>query len=100
MYIFCKEGEAFHPECLRPSFKSQRVTIMVWGCFRWQKLGPLIVCPPSGIGTDEYIEILADGLLSFRDNIFMSNLNEDTILVYHEQDLTFMQDGAPCHRTQ
>ena len=70
---------------------------MVWGCFRWNKLGPLIICGPSGIGSDEYIEILADGLLSFKDDI-LGAVDEDTIIVRDPDDLIFMQDGAPCHR--
>ena len=43
-------GEEFLPECLRPSFKSQRVKIILWDCFKWDWLGPLIVCDFGGIG--------------------------------------------------
>jgi len=98
--VFRRVGEAQLPACLRPSFKSKRVTIMVWSCFRWGKLGPLIVCPPGGIGSNEYLEILADGLLSFRDDVLGSNWDEDTIIVRQPGDLLFMQDGAPCHKTR
>ena len=71
---------------------------MVWGCFHWNKLGPLIICGPSGIGSEEYIEILAEGLLSFKDDI-LGAVDEDTIVVRDPDDLIFMQDGASCHRT-
>ena len=96
--VFRRPGEAFLSECLRPSFKSKRVSLMVWGCFRWNKLGPLIVCGPGGIGSDEYLEVLAEGLLSFKDDI-LGAVDEDTIIVRNPDDLIFMQDGAPCHRT-
>ena len=98
MMVFRRPDEEFLPACLRPSFKSKRVSIMVWGCFRWNKLGPLIISGPDGIGSEEYIEILAEGLLSFKDDI-LGAVDEDTIVVRDPDDLIFMQDGAPCHRT-
>ena len=71
---------------------------MVWGCFHWNKLGPLLVLPPGGIGSDKYIEILSDGLLAFKDDI-LSATNDNTIIVRHPDDLIFMQDNAPCYKT-
>jgi hypothetical protein len=71
---------------------------MIWGCFAWDKLGPLIVCESGGIGGEEYIEILSEGLLSFVDDL-LGPEDEDTIRVRQVDDLTFMHDGAPCHRT-
>jgi hypothetical protein len=71
---------------------------MVWGCFRWNRLGPLIVLPPGGVGSDEYIEILIDGLLSFKDDV-LGTTDDDTIVVQGPEDLIFMQDDAPCHKT-
>ena len=59
-------------DCLCLSFKSQRVNIMVWDYFAWNRLGPLIVCESGGIGSEEYIEILSEGLLSFMDNLLGS----------------------------
>jgi len=53
--VFRRDGEAHLPDCLRPSFKSRRICIMVWGYFPWNKLGPLLVLPLGGIGGDEYI---------------------------------------------
>lgn len=73
-------------------------TIMVWSCFAWNRLGPLIVCESGGIGSDEYIEILGDGLLSFKDDL-IGFADEDTIHVRQSDDFIFMHDGAPCHRT-
>jgi hypothetical protein len=71
---------------------------MVWGCFAWNRVGPLIVCESGGIGSDEYIEIMSDGLLSFMDDL-LGAVDEDTIRVRKLDDLIFMHDGAPCHGT-
>jgi transposase len=98
MLVFRRPGEELLSECLRPSFKSKRVNIMVWGCFAWDRLGPLIVCESGGIGGDEYFEILSDGLLSFVDDLFGPNM-EDTIIIRQPNDIVFMHDGAPCHRS-
>ena len=76
--VFRRPGEAIDANCLRPSFKSQRVNIMVWGCFAWNRLGPLIVCESGGIGSEEYIEILSEGLLSFVDDLLDSE--EETVV--------------------
>lgn len=95
--VFRRPGEAMDTDCLRPSFKSQRVNIMVWGCFAWNRLGPLIVCESGGIGSEEYIEILSEGLLSFVDDLLGSE-EETAVRVRQLSDFTFMHDGAPCHR--
>ena len=62
---------------------------MIWGCFHWSRLGDLIICGPSSISSEEYIEILADGLLSFKDDILRA-VDEDTIVVRDPDDLIFM----------
>ena len=84
-------------DCLRPSFKSQRVNIMVWGCFAWNRLDPLIICESRGIGSEEYIEILSKRLLSFVNDLLGSE-EETVVHVRQLSDITFMQDDAPCHR--
>ena len=78
--MFRRKGQEYNSECLRPSFKSKRVNIMIWGCFAWNRLGPLIVCESRGIGAEEYIEILSEGLLSFVDDL-LGVEDEDTIHV-------------------
>ena len=95
--VFRRDREAHLPECLHSSFKSKCISIMVRGCFRWNKLGPLLVLPPGSIGSDEYIEILSDRLLAFKDDI-LGAIDDDIIIVRHPDDLIFMQDNAPCHK--
>lgn len=96
--VFRRPGEQLLPECLRSSFKSKRVNIMVWGCFAWDRLGPLIICESGGIGGDEYFEILSDGLLSFVDDLLGPNM-EDTAIIRQPNDVIFMHDEAPCHKS-
>jgi transposase len=97
-WVFRREDERFKPECLKPSFKSKRVSIMVWGCFAGGKLGPLIAYPKGGISSAEYIATLKEGLLPF---IIALNNGEDNIEVDQIQvamgDYIFMQDNAPIH---
>jgi hypothetical protein len=95
--VFRRPGEELLPECLQPSFKSKRVNIMVWGCFAWNWLGPLIICESGGIGGDEYFEILSEGLVSFVDDLLGPNM-EYIIITRQPNDVIFMHDGAPCHR--
>jgi transposase len=71
---------------------------MFWGCFVWNRLGPLIVCGSGGIGGDEYFEIFSDGLLSFVDDLFGPNMEETTV-IRQPNNVIFMHDGAPCHRS-
>jgi hypothetical protein len=97
MFVFRRPGEELLPECLRPSFKSKRVNIMVWGCFKWDRLGPLIICESGGIGGDEYFEILSDGLLSFVDDL-LGPKTDDAAVIRQSNDVIFMHDGAPCHK--
>lgn len=77
------EGERYLPECLAPSFKSGRQTIMVWGCTHGNRLGPLALCPEGKMDAIKYCNVLEEHLLPF-----WNSLDNDSI---------FMDDGAPCH---
>jgi hypothetical protein len=57
----------------------------------------IIVCESRGIGSEKYIEILSEGLLSFVDDLLGSE-EETAVRVRQLSDITFMHDGAACHR--
>ena len=78
--------ERFHRDCIAPSFKSGRKTVMVWGCFQGSKLGPLALCPGGRINATNYCNILQEHLLPFWQTL--------------DQDAIFVQDGAPPHRAK
>ncbi|POM62112.1 Transposase [Phytophthora palmivora] len=40
-YVWRKPGEEFKVECLVPTFKSGRETLMVWGCITYEGVGAL-----------------------------------------------------------
>src|SRR3954463_16077920 len=77
------KGERFHPDCLAPSYKSGRESVMMWGCFQGNKLGPLALCPEGRINATKYCSVLEEHLLPF-----WKSLDKDSI---------FMQDGATPH---
>jgi hypothetical protein len=77
------EGERFHPDCLAPSFKSGRESVMMWGCLQGNKLGPLALCPEGRMNATKYCGVLEEHLLPFWNSL--------------DKDLIFMQDGAPPH---
>lgn len=68
---------------------------MIWNWFTWNRFDTLIVCESKGIGSEEYIEILSKGLLSFVNELLDI---KDTIHGRQSEDLIFMQDDAPYHR--
>src|SRR5579859_6472101 len=50
-------GTALEERYLQPTFKSNRVTIMIWGCFSGKQLGPVLTFEQGGISLDEYQEV-------------------------------------------
>ena len=80
------KGERFHPHCLAPSFKSGRQSVMMWGCFQGNKLGPLALCPEGKMKANQYCDVLENHLLPFWNRL--------------DQGSLFIQDGAPIHRAK
>ena len=97
-------GIALDENNLLVSFKSQRVTIMMWACFTGDHLGPIFTFEQGDIGSEEYMDILYEGLESMLNDIehrFDDDLkDEDTILVRRTCPYIFMHDNAPCHKTK
>lgn len=93
-------GAALDERYLQPTFKSGRVTIMIWGCFCYGHLGPLVTLEQGGIDADKYEEILNDGLFSLVDDLLALPDDPNMIRVANEDTLLFMHDNAPCHKTE
>ena len=94
------DGTALAESNLSPSFKSKRVSIMIWACFSGKQLGPILSFEQGGIGSDEYMEILYEGLISIIDDLLAIPEGVDMIQVADENTLLFMHDNAPCHKTE
>ena len=92
-------GAALEECYLLPTFKSGRVTIMIWACFSGERNGPILVLKQGGISSDEYEEILYEGLLSMVEDILKAPQDFDTITVADENTFLFMHDNAPYHKT-
>ena len=93
-------GTAVEDRNLVPSFKSKRVSIMIWACFSGNRLGPLLTFEQGGIDSDEYMDILYEGLIPMIEDLLVVPEDSDTIQVADENTLLFMHDNAPCHKTE
>ena len=91
--------EKYHVDCLTPVFKSGHSSIMVWGCFTGNRLGPLLAFEKGGISSREYSQTLKDGLLVFLQELNGPEepLDNDTIQVVTPGQYIFQQDNAPIH---
>ena len=78
---------------IHPSFESQRVNIMIWDCFAWNRLDSLIICESGGIGSEEYIDVLSERLLSFVNDIVGSEEGTAVGLI-QLSDVAFVHDGS------
>ena len=45
----CPTRERLNPKYVKKTFKGEEVKVMVWACFRGERLGPLIVCDEGGL---------------------------------------------------
>lgn len=80
--------EKFNSDCLAPTFKSGRSSIMIWGAFINESTSPLVFMPPKQQTAKDFVEIVYKGALG----PWISNLNEPkTILI---------EDGAPVHKAK
>lgn len=90
--VWRRTGERYDVECISPSFKSGRRSLMVWGCFVGELKGPLIFF-------DEYKEkkekIKAETYLKVLESKFVSFYDAACLLV--GQNMIFQQDNAPIH---
>ena len=63
---------------------------MFQACFTGEKLDPLIVCEQGGIGTDEYENILYDGLFSLIDDLLQPLEDSETIGIANDNACLFI----------
>lgn len=83
-HVWRNSQEKYDPKCLIPTFKSGQESVMVWGCFTKNKLGPLVRLE-GRITAAIYIEMLEKNLIPFINNLE----NNDNYI--------FQEDNAPIH---
>ena len=93
-------GARYEERYCTPTFKSGRVSIMIWACFTLDRVGPILILEQGGVGAEEYEEILLDGLLPLLEDMLMPPENANTIEVTSATSFLFMHDNVPCHRAK
>ena len=78
--------EKYLPDCTRKTIKGGGGTVMIWGCFFSDHLGP---CYPitGNLNSEKYIN---DILTKFHSDFFLENIR-------NHPGLIFQQDNASCH---
>lgn len=87
--VWRRVHERYHSNCLAPSFKSGRTSVMVWGAFTGFDKSPLVIIPPTRRSAVDFVELVYEGTLS--GFYFMHD---------NAHELTLMEDGAPVHRSR
>jgi hypothetical protein len=86
-----KKGTAYESRYLKPTFKSGRSSVGIWGCISLFKKGPLVVLAKEArMNSKRYIqEVLYPNAVPFYDQI-----------VEEHGDALWQQDGARYHTSQ
>ncbi len=81
-YVWRKEHEKYDIQCLIPTFKSGQESVMIWGCFTKNGLGPLVKLE-GRINATAYVDMLKNSLLLFIDAL------------KDKENYIFQEDNAP-----
>ena len=86
--IWRRPGEKFHKECVNTTVKFNGGSVMFWGCFSWQGVGPLVLVE-GNMDSDGYVRVLAKDFIPWA--------NELATAYPEEPQLIFQQDLASVH---
>ena len=79
--VWRRSGEAYNEDCIQPTVKFGGGSVMFWGCFGWDGVGPLIVVD-GNMDSDAYINILANHFIPWVDNYPNSIFQQDGALFH------------------
>ena len=83
-YVWRTIYEKYNPNCLIFTFKLGQESVIIWGCFTKNELGPLVRLE-GRVTANIYIEMLANYLIPFINDL------------ENKDDYTFQEDNAPIH---
>lgn len=87
VWTWRKVGHRYHTNHLIPTVKHGGGGVMVWSCFSWESLGPLVIVEGTMNGP-KYCNML-------------QNVEEALEKLYGSlKSRTFQQDNAPCHKAK
>jgi hypothetical protein len=88
--VWHRPGERYVEECLVPTFKSRRQSLMVLGCISYGRCGPLVQIPSDRQKGIDYVQLILAGPLW-----------EYYVQFYNEMGVALvMEDGAPTHQSK
>jgi hypothetical protein len=85
VWVWRMSGERYLPACVVPTVKFGGGGIIVWGCFLWNELGPLVILH-GNLNAEGYKNILTRCVLFTVEDQF----GDDNCLYQH--------GSAPCHK--
>ena len=86
--VWRRPYERYNWDCLAPTFKSGRTSVMIWGAFSGFGKSPLVFLPPDRRTGCDFVDLVYESTLS---GFYF--LHEDP------ESLILMEDGAPVHRS-
>jgi len=102
IWVTRSPNEVNNLDCLEPTFRSDRKSIMVWGCVALGRKGPLFRIPLQPSTSNGKVRTKAEGLNGTRyvEHILSGPLLQS--LREWEKDgrkMRVVEDGAPCHKS-
>ena len=87
--VWRTNDEEFHHSCIKPTFKSGRSSVMIWGAIVHDRFGPLFVFPEGRIKSAVYVDDILKGPFI----VFYTSISNE------RRHTKFMEDVAPIHYT-
>lgn len=84
--IWRKPEEKYNNDCLEPTFKSGRTSVMVWSAFSDNQKAQPVIIPSDQRSAKDFVDI-----------VYEHNLKE---FMEKVQDTILMEDGAPIHTSR
>lgn len=84
--VIRKKGERYLDEHILHTHKFGKGSIMVWGCFWFGGIGPLVTMTGT-VNQEKYIDCLANHFLPWYEKLSQEQ----------NKEYIFQEDGAPCH---